>query len=122
MAAQTAKLRVAFDPYLLGRRTTIQLSLRVNGPHGAPPAPLTSLVLRLPPNMGIATTTLGQANCEAPRLIQEGLGGCSANARIGGGEASAVVPVGAQTVQEKASLTALMGPAVEDRLEVSSLR
>jgi hypothetical protein len=117
-AAQTAKLRVSFHPYLLGERTTIKLSLRVSGPHGAPPAPVTSLALRLPPNMGIATTTLGQANCEASQLIQGGLDGCSANARIGGGEASSVVPVGTQMVREKASLAALMGPAVEDRLEV----
>ncbi|MGH2911895.1 MAG: hypothetical protein ACRDJ3_05410 [Solirubrobacteraceae bacterium] len=117
-ATQTAKLRVSFDPYLLGQRTTIELSLRVSGPNGAPPQPVTSLALRLPPNMGIATTTLGQANCEAPRLIQGGLHGCSANARIGGGNATAAVPVGGVAVQEKASLAALMGPAVEDRLEV----
>ncbi len=117
-AAQTAKLRVSFAPYLLGGRTTIELSLRVGGPHGAPPAPVTSLSLRLPPNMGIATTTLGQANCEPSQLVLGGLRGCSANARIGGGEASAVVPVGARAVQEKASLAALMGPPVEDRLEV----
>lgn len=117
-ATQTAKLRVSFQPYLLGERTTIKLSLRVSGPHGAPPAAVTSLALRLPPNMGIATTTLGQANCEASRLIRGGLGGCSSNALIGGGEASSVVPVGTRTVREQASLAALMGPAVEDRLEV----
>jgi hypothetical protein len=117
-AAHTAKLRVSFDPYLLGERTTIELSLRVSGPNGGPPPPVTSLALRLPPNMGIATTTLGQANCEPQRLIQGGLRGCSANARIGGGSATAVVPVGGVAVQEKASLSALMGPAVEDRLEV----
>lgn len=117
-AAQTAKLRVSFDPYVLDRRTTIKLSLRVSGPNGVPPAPVTSLALRLPPNMGIATTTLGQANCEPTQLILGGLRGCSANARIGGGEATAVVPVGAHVVREKASLAALMGPPVEDRLEV----
>lgn len=117
-AAQTAKLRVSFDPYLLGGRTTIELSLRVSGPHGAPPAPVTSLALRLPPNMGIATTTLGQANCEPAQLVAGGLRGCSPNARIGGGEATAVVPVGARAVQEKAALAALMGPPTQDRLEV----
>lgn len=117
-AAQTAKLRVSFEPYLLDERTTIELSLRVSGPHGAPPAPVRTLALRLPPNMGIATTTLGQANCEAAQLVLGGLRGCSANARIGGGEASAVVPLGAGAVQEKASLAALMGPPVQDRLEV----
>jgi hypothetical protein len=117
-AEQAAKLRVSFVPYVLGQRTTIKLSLRVSGPHREPPAPVTSLALRLPPNMGIATTTLGQANCEPTQLIRGGLRGCSANARIGGGEASAVVPLGDHAVQEKASLAALMGPPVEDRLEV----
>jgi hypothetical protein len=117
-AAQTTKLRVSFDPYLAGQRTTIELALNVSGTAGAPPAPMTSLALRLPANMGIATTTLGQANCEPSLHIHGGLQGCSANARIGSGEASAVVPVGPKAVQEKASLDALMGPAVEDRLEV----
>jgi hypothetical protein len=117
-AAQTAKLQVSFVPYVLGQRTTIKLSLRVSGSHREPPAPVTSLALRLPPNMGIATTTLGQANCEPTQLILGGLRGCSANARIGGGEASAVVPVGDHAVQEKALLAALMGPPLEDRLEV----
>jgi hypothetical protein len=117
-AAPTVKLKVAFDPNVAGERTTIELGLRIYGPGGAPPAPVTSLNLRLPANMGIATTTLGQANCEAANLISEGLHGCSANARIGFGDATAVVPIGSRGVQEKVSLNALMGPPVENRLEV----
>lgn len=117
-AAQSAKLRVAFDPDVAGQRTTIELKLRINGPGDTPPAPMTSLDLRLPPNMGIATTTLGQSNCDSAQLIRAGLNGCSANARIGLGSATAIVPVGERSVQEKVSLNALMGPPVEDRLEV----
>lgn len=117
-AAQSVKLRVAFDPDTAGQRTTIELKLRIDGPHGAPPAAMTSLDLQLPPNMGIATTTLGQSNCNPSLLIRTGLDGCSANARIGLGSATAVVPVGERSVQEKVSLNALMGPPVEDRLEV----
>ncbi len=117
-AAQSVKLRVAFDPNLAGQRTTIELKLRIDGPGDTPPVPMTSLDLRLPPNMGIATTTLGQSNCNPAQLIRAGLDGCSANARIGLGSATAVVPVGEQSVQEKVSLNALMGPPVEDRLEV----
>jgi hypothetical protein len=117
-AAQSVKLRVAFDPDVAGQRTTIELKLRIGGPGDTPPAPMTSLDLRFPPNMGIATTTLGQSNCEPAQLIRAGLSGCSANARIGLGSATAVVPVGEQSVQEKVSLNALMGPPVEDRLEV----
>jgi hypothetical protein len=117
-ASQTARLKVAFAPDRAGARTTIELSLRVSGSAGAPPSPVTSLDLRLPANMGIATTTLGQDNCEPAALLALGLPGCSDNALIGYGTATAVVPVGAQDIREKASLDALMGPPVEDRLEV----
>lgn len=117
-ASQGVKLKVTLDPNVAGERTTIELALRVSGPGGATPVPVTGLDLLLPADMGIATTTLGESNCDPIALIDGGLQGCSANARIGFGEATAVVPVGSQSVQEKASLNALMGPSVEDRLEV----
>lgn len=117
-AAQTLKLGVAFAPDRAGARTTIELSLAISGPGGDPPSPLASLALRLPANMGIATTTLGQANCDPAELIGSGLRGCSANARVGYGTATAVVPVGPEEIQEKASLDAVMGPVIKDRLEV----
>jgi hypothetical protein len=117
-AAQTVKLRVAFHPSVPGQRTTIALAVRIRGPGGSPPSPVRSFDLRLPANMGIAATTLGQANCEPAALIASGLGGCSGNARIGYGTASAVVPVGSQSVREIASLNAVMGPAAENRVEV----
>ena len=117
-AAQTVKLRAAFHPDTPGQRTTITLAVRIGGPGGGPPSPVRSFDLRLPPNMGLATTTLGQANCEPAALIAFGIGGCSANARIGYGTASAVVPVGSQSVHEQASLDAVIGPATENRVEV----
>jgi hypothetical protein len=117
-AAQSAKLQVSLDPDVAGQRTTIEISLRIKGPDGSPPIPMSSFDLRLPADMGIATTTLGQANCQPIRLLDSGLDGCSANARIGFGNATAVVPVGSQSIHERASLDALMGPSVEDHLEV----
>jgi hypothetical protein len=117
-AAQTVKLKVTFDPDRVGVRTTIKLALRIGSPGHAPPAPVTSLALRLPPGMGIATTTLGESNCDPAALISGGLHGCSANARIGFGEAMAVVPVGSQNVRENATLNVLMGPPLENRVEV----
>jgi hypothetical protein len=117
-ATQTVKLQVSLDPNVAGQRTTIELSLNIKGAGNSPPAPMSSFDLRLPADMGIATTTLGQANCQPTRLLDAGLDGCSTNARIGFGNATAVVPVGSQNVHEKASLNALMGPAVEDHLEV----
>jgi hypothetical protein len=117
-AAPLVKLKVAFQPDRPGVRTTIELMLHISGPGGAPPVPLTSLDLRLPANMGIATTTLGQANCRSADLLADGLQGCSANARVGFGQATTVVPVESEDVHENVSLEAMMGPAVEDHLEV----
>jgi hypothetical protein len=117
-ATPSVKLRVAFHPNIPGQRTTIALAVRVREPDGAEPSPVTSFDLRLPNNMGIASTTLGQANCEAAALIAAGLAGCPDNARIGHGTASAVVPVGSESIHETASLDAVMGPAIENRVEV----
>jgi hypothetical protein len=114
----TVNLRVSLHPNRLGQRTTIGLTVHIDSPPGALSSPARSLVLRLPANMGLAASTLGQANCEAAALIALGVNGCSANARIGFGSASAAVPVGSENLHERASLTALLGPPAEDRLEV----
>jgi hypothetical protein len=103
-------LRVAFVPNHLGQRTTIEFAFAISAGTGSTPSPVTSLDLRLPAHMGIATTTLGQANCDPEDLIEGGLRGCSANARIGFGDAIAVVPFGPQRVREKVSINALVGP------------
>jgi hypothetical protein len=114
-AAQTATLKVAFSPDRAGARTTITLSLRI---FGSPPAPVTSFDLRLPAGMGIATSTLGEANCRRAALLALGLAGCSPDARLGFGTATAVVPLEPHSVQETATTEALMGEPAEDRLEV----
>jgi hypothetical protein len=116
--APVARLHVAFEPNRPGARTTIELSLMLRGADGGPPPPLRSMSLRLPAGMGIATTTLGEANCAPDALIAGGLAGCSANAQLGFGSATAVVPVGAQRVLEHASLRPLMGPPRENTVEV----
>lgn len=117
-AAQSVKLHVALHPDVPGQPTTVALAVRVGGPGGTSPLAVTGFDLRLPAEMGIASTTLGQANCEPAALIVSGLAGCSGNARIGFGTASAVVPVGSESIHEIASLDAVMGPAVENRVEV----
>lgn len=115
---QSVALKVSFKPNRAGARTTISFGFHIAGPGGSVPSPIVRMDLRLPAHMGIATTTLGQANCEPKALILDGLAGCSENARLGFGDAVAVVPVPQQSVTERASLTALMGPSSSERLEV----
>jgi hypothetical protein len=117
-AVQTVKLKVSFQPDRPGARTTIRFGFSVSGPGGASPSPITALRLRLPENMGLATTTLGEANCYPTPLLRDGLAGCSENARLGFGDAVAVVPLRQHPIYEQASLTALMGPPTQDHIEV----
>ncbi len=117
-AAQTVRLHVRFAPNVAGQQTTLELGLRISGPGTAPPAPVTRLALRMPANMGLGRTTLGVRNCYPATLLLGGLRACSVDARIGFGSATAVVPIGSQSVREKLSLNALMGPPVEDHTEV----
>lgn len=115
---QTVQLKVALEPDKAGTPTTIHIGFRIWGPHRTPPSALTNLTLRLPENMGLATTTLGQAICYPHPLLEDGLAGCSENARLGFGDAVAVVPLRAHPIYERASLTALMGPPVGTHIQV----
>lgn len=114
----SARLHVAFVPDLAGARTTVEMSLSIAPARGRPSPSLRSLALRLPQGMGVATTTLGEANCEPASLFAAGLSGCSANALLGFGTATAVVPVPSGNVVERAELHPLMGPSHENQVEV----
>lgn len=115
---QTVDLKVTLQPDRLGSPTTIHFGFRVSGPNRTPPSPVTSVTLRTPERMGLATTTLGQAECHPGPLLEDGLAGCSENARLGFGDAVAVVPLREHPVYERASLTALMGPPAHDHIQV----
>jgi hypothetical protein len=108
---------VSFHPDKPGARTTISFGFQIRSTDGSPPAPVTSLELRIPENMGLATTTLGEANCYPTPLLLYGLPGCSENARLGFGDAVAVVPL-PEPIYERASLTALMGPPTLGHVQI----
>jgi hypothetical protein len=119
MGAASASLHVAFVPNRAGARTTIELSLRVRGARGAPPPALRSLGLRLPAGMGVATTTLGEANCTPAGLLAAGIAGCPANSLLGFGSATAIVPNGSGGgLIEHGTLHPLMGPPRQNKVEV----
>jgi hypothetical protein len=118
-AGQTVTLSTSFNPDRLGARTTIEFGFQVHStiPRRAP-SPVTDVVLHLPAGMGLATSTLGLANCEPAALIAGGVDGCSANARIGFGSAVVAIPAENAPVEEEGSLTALVGPPNSEHLEV----
>jgi hypothetical protein len=111
-------LRVALQPERPGAGSTIEIALHVGGRGGSMPVPMTGLDLRMPAGMGLGSSTLGQSNCLSANLIAAGLAGCSGNALIGLGRASAAVPVGSQLVHETATVDALLGAPGENRIEI----
>lgn len=118
-ATQTVQLKTSFNPDRLGARTTIEFGFHVRSavPHRAP-SPVTDVDLHLPAGLGLATSTLGLANCDPRALIAGGVDGCPANARIGFGSAIVAVPAEGEPVEEAGSLTALVGPPNGEHLEI----
>ncbi|HEV3319522.1 MAG TPA: hypothetical protein VG053_07310 [Solirubrobacteraceae bacterium] len=118
-AGQTVTLKTSFNPDRLGARTTIEFGFQAHStiPQRAP-EPVTDVDLHLPAGLGLATSTLGLANCDPAALLAGGVDGCPANARIGFGSALVTVPAESGPVEEEGSLTALVGPPNNEHLEI----
>ena len=118
-AGQTVTLKTSFTPDRLGVRTTIEFGFQVHStiPHRAP-SPVTDVDLHLPAGLGLATSTLGLANCAPAALLAGGVEACPVNARIGFGSALVAVPAEGEPIEEEGSITALVGPPNSEHLEV----
>lgn len=110
-ADQEVTLRTTFAPDRLRTPTTIEFGFRIRSTiPGRAPSPVTSMSLYLPAGMGLATSTLGLAQCEPSTLGERGPEGCPANAQVGDGTAQAEMIVGDETIDESATIHALLGP------------
>ncbi|HEY5342270.1 MAG TPA: hypothetical protein VIJ66_01235 [Solirubrobacteraceae bacterium] len=103
-AAPLVTLSARFAPDRLGESTTIHWGFAISEP-----TPLRSIALHLPAGMGFAASSLGLEPCQPELLAAAGPDGCPADSRIGFGSALAEIPAQA-TVQERATVTALLGP------------
>lgn len=115
-AAQTVKLRTGFTPDKLGAPTTISFGFTIANTSGGVPSPLSNVRLHLPAGVNPATSTLGDAQCDTTILLNQGLEGCPPNARIGFGTAMAVVQIGPEPIHERASISVLNGPPVNQHI------
>ena len=80
---------------------------------GRVPPPLTQVSMSLPSGVELGTSTLGLAVCRPETLEVDGPEGCPRDAIMGHGSAIAKVPFGPITVREKAEITIVMGPSVD---------
>jgi hypothetical protein len=110
-AAQTASISTAFTPLRLGAPSTVSLGFQIDAGPGQVPSPLTGVVFRYPPNLGIATSGLGTASCAVAALEAHGPSICPPNSRMGSGSAFVEIPVGGEVETETASIALLAGPS-----------
>jgi hypothetical protein len=114
VAAPAVTLQASLNPDRLGADTAVSIGFQI--PNGAAPgaSPLTEFDVRLPPEMGLAATTLGLATCSAHTLLDEGPTGCPPNAVMGSGTALAESAFGSETIRESARVFIYMGPATSE--------
>jgi hypothetical protein len=74
--------------------------------------------LDLPAKMGLATSTLGLAQCAPATLGEQGPEGCPANAQVGIGTAHAELRVEHEILSESATVHALLGPTAGENEQV----
>lgn len=101
-AAQTARLSASLTPERLGAGTTIAFGFTIASTTGQVPSPLVGVDLLYPANLGIGTSGLGLATCDAQVLEALGPEGCPSESQMGYGVSLVEVPFGPTTLQETA--------------------
>lgn len=108
--APTATLGTSFHPDRLGVRTTLQFSFAFSTGSTQIPPPLTQVDLRYPADIGIYTSGLGLATCEAGTLEAAGPRGCPADSVMGYGVVHTGVVLGSTHVTESSLITIFRAP------------
>jgi hypothetical protein len=103
-----ASVRPSFAPERLGASTALTLALRYTGGEEGVPAPVRTIVARLPAGLGIDLR--GVRSCQPARLRRAGAAGCPPGSLLGRGHAALVVHAGSQTLPEQAAVWAFRGP------------
>jgi hypothetical protein len=115
---QAAKINARLTPERLGAATTVSLGFALPPSDGHAPAPLNSMQLAYPANLGLATSGLGVASCSPTELEAGGVEACPANSRMGSGSAVVELPLQVETVKEHISLEMFAAPSTDGYLHV----
>lgn len=118
-ASQQVTLQTGFTPDKLDTPTTIEFGFHVHSttPEHVP-SPVTDVSLDLPAGMGLATSTLGLAECSPTTLLEQGPNGCPANAQVGIGTAHAEMAGEGEILTETATIHAFLGPPADENEQV----
>lgn len=99
----------------------MSLGISIDSQLWTPPAVLTSVEVRFPANLGLATSGLGLASCAPDTLLEDGSGICPANSKMGTGTATVGVAFGPGTVREHVVLTLYAAPSTDGYLHLAIL-
>lgn len=115
--SETAKIKVAFMPYTLGRSTAISSVVTIGTTDGSLPSPLVKFNIRFPSSLTGLISNLGLAIC-SPTLLEIGPEYCPTNSLLGTGYVHAGLFVAGQTITEKAEVDVFMGPPRGEQIGV----
>jgi hypothetical protein len=116
-AGQSATLSAAFKPERLGAATSVTFAFQIKSQNGVPPA-LNAVSIHYPAGLGLTTSGLGVASCQASRLEAAGPDGCPADSRMGNGDAQLRFAIGPQIFQESATLALIAAPSPDGYLHM----
>jgi hypothetical protein len=114
-AHQSVRLTATLTPERLGQETTLGFGFQIRGPAGHVPSPVVAVDLSYPSDLGIAVSGLGLETCTLSSLEARGLNGCSANSRMGRGDATVEIPIGPSIVREQAGVAIVRAPTSHGR-------
>lgn len=106
----SATLYASFHPFRLGGRTTLQFGFSFKTESQQIPPPLVQVELRYPADIGVYTSELGLASCEAAALEARGPRGCPADSVMGYGVVHTGVVLGDTPVHENSVITVFRAP------------
>ncbi len=106
--APPVKLRAALRPEVLGRASTVYLTIQIApAPGAAVPPPLTEAQLSYPAGLDVQLSGLGIDACTPATLELSGLGGCPPDSLMGNGSAVAELSIKHKALREAAKIAIL---------------
>lgn len=106
---QLTSISAHFSPERLGSHAAVSLGFEVRTADGSLPSALTGIAFRYPPQLGLGTSGLGEATCNAAKLAYYGPRVCPPNSIMGYGSALAEFQVSPEISEETASIVLAAG-------------
>ena len=116
IASPPAKLTAALTPERLGRGTTVHVGFQILPRRGESVSPVSSIDIRYPHGLGLASSDLGVESCTPARLQDGGPSACPIDSLMGRGSAVVQVALNNETLLEQGRVTVVSAPVQNGHL------